>query len=180
MSAVAGGHAAPPEVVVPANTRCLIPIVSERRARLLAHIRLLLREELAKAPPRSRTQTHDGRDRAIDAACGTCRGFCCLNAGDHAYIDAHAVRQVRASRLEADLSQLSEEYLSRVPKLVFEDSCIFHGCGGCALPRHMRSNVCNSYVCDGLSLLRSRVRERAPIQRVVARDERRVVNRTEL
>ena len=42
-------------------------------------------------------------------------------------------------------------YVERVPAAGYAGSCIFHGAEGCTLDRSLRSDVCNSYFCTGLS-----------------------------
>jgi hypothetical protein len=41
-------------------------------------------------------------------------------------------------------------YVERVPVIGYEGSCVFHGTEGCTLDRSLRSDVCNSYFCNGL------------------------------
>jgi hypothetical protein len=54
------------------------------------------------------------------------------------------------ARLTLDTPAVLRLYLERVPEVGYEGSCIFHGKQGCTLDRSLRSDVCNSYFCDGL------------------------------
>jgi hypothetical protein len=38
-------------------------------------------------------------------------------------------------------------YGAAIPDDTVEQSCIFHGARGCALPRELRSHTCNDYFC---------------------------------
>ena len=58
--------------------------------------------------------------------------------------------RVRGARLALDVRSVLQLYAERVPKVRYEDSCIFHGKQGCTLDRALRSDVCNSYFCGGL------------------------------
>src|SRR5262244_1657746 len=40
--------------------------------------------------------------------------------------------------------------VARAACSLYEGSCIFHGKQGCTLDRSLRSDICNSYFCDGL------------------------------
>ena len=64
-----------------------------------------------------------------------------------------------------------DDYLSRIPDVAHQDSCIFHGADGCALPRELRSDVCNNFECNGLLSIRETVLEEKPHKI----DDRRVV-----
>jgi hypothetical protein len=52
-------------------------------------------------------------------------------------------------------------YVARVPAATVPGSCVFHGADGCGLPREMRSDTCNRYLCDGLVELRAELGRRA-------------------
>ena len=50
----------------------------------------------------------------------------------------------------ADVRAVQRLYIERVPEVGYEGSCIFHGKQGCTLDRSLRSDIWNSYFCDGL------------------------------
>ena len=62
------------------------------------------------------------------------------------------MERVRCARWELDVCAVLRLYVERVPKVGYEDSCIFHGKQGCTLDRWQRSDVCNSYFCGGLQV----------------------------
>lgn len=116
----------------------------------------------------------------VRTACTLCRGWCCRNGGDDGFLDEVAVARVlrdaggaAAGPREAaggdaggrdvdggdaegghanggHADSVRRYYLDRLPPLVAEGSCIFHGQHGCTLDRWARSDVCNVYYCGGL------------------------------
>jgi len=50
-----------------------------------------------------------------------------------------------------DPGELFDYYISMLPERTYSGSCVFHGERGCALPREMRSGLCNDFCCEGLS-----------------------------
>jgi hypothetical protein len=87
---------------------------------------------------------------AARAACMLCRGFCCKGGGEHAYLDERVMARVRQAQPELDARTVMRLYVERVPAIGYEGSCVFHGTKGCTLDRSLRSDVCNSYFCNGL------------------------------
>lgn len=83
-------------------------------------------------------------------ACGLCKGGCCTQGYDHAYLTAATF--YRFMQLEPSLSptMIMQEYLGRLPEESIAGSCLFHTQTGCALTREMRSDVCNGYLCNNL------------------------------
>ncbi len=93
----------------------------------------------------------------LGASCATCMGECCNSGGTHAFLQVDSLTRVRA-QLEQDgiattRDSLEALYASYLPAQHYRESCVYHTRGGCALPRAMRSNLCNRYVCGSLSQL---------------------------
>jgi hypothetical protein len=100
-------------------------------------------------------QTPDGKHgsaRVARTACSLCKGWCCRNGEDNAFLDETTMARVRYARLALDVCAVLRLYVEQVPEVGFEDSCIFHGKQGCTLERSLRSDVCNSYFCSGLQV----------------------------
>jgi len=83
----------------------------------------------------------------FDAACGVCWGACCAYGGNAAFIGGATVRRLRNARPELSDTDIVEHYMSAIPDLTVENSCILHGQQGCALPREQRSSICNDFWC---------------------------------
>ncbi len=90
----------------------------------------------------------------LGLSCGTCRGECCTAGGDHAFLRADSLTRVRAQHPEANEGELLASYAAHLPSRHYRGSCVYHTTAGCALPRTMRSNICNRYLCGGLTQLK--------------------------
>lgn len=98
------------------------------------------------------------------AGCRLCRGACCRTGADHAYLNIKQVREFIAGHPELSAEDIVGAYLSHLPELSIENSCIFHGERGCTLPREMRSDMCNRWLCPGLKEIRERLEGGSPPQ----------------
>ena len=142
-------------VMVPRNDKAVVPTSNERVRRLRKHLVVALRalrtiknHKRSVSPLRPEPEGFAGR--VARAACSLCKGWCCRNGADHAFLDEVTMARVRRARLTLDAPTVLRLYLERVPEVGYEGSCIFHGKQGCTLDRSLRSDVCNSYFCDEL------------------------------
>ncbi|MDG2306783.1 MAG: hypothetical protein P8R42_19460 [Candidatus Binatia bacterium] len=148
--------------VVPSNDRRTARLPADRRSRFVGHLKQLIEEveqEVAELDPA------DGRERArgdtqhsspmLGDACATCRGHCCLTAGEHAYLDSPDIRRFWSTRPTATGASIAKAYLGALPERSFSGSCVFHATAGCALPREMRAEICNTFLCDGAQALKA-------------------------
>jgi hypothetical protein len=160
-----------PVIVVPRIDIPLAPVPEERRALFREHVRRLV-EQAASEPPREDDapyQLHELSSLASEAeaplfgtGCRLCQGHCCRTGGDHAYLSVATIRRVTAQRPDLSADQLVEEYASRIPEQIVDGSCVFHGELGCVLPREMRADMCNHWLCRGLTELRERLEKESP------------------
>ncbi len=99
--------------------------------------------------------------------CALCGGGCCTKGGEQAYLSAATMRRFMDAwpRLAAD--EVVAAYLERVPAAPQERSCINHTGNGCALPREMRSDICNRFHCEPLARLQVALRAAEPVQVVL-------------
>ena len=144
-------------VMVPRNDKTAVPISRERVRRLRKHLIVILRElRMIKDPQHSvsplRPEPEGFAARVTRTACSLCKGWCCTNGADHAYLDQGTISRVRRARLPLDVRAVLRLYIDRMPEVGYEGSCIFHGKQGCTLDRSLRSDVCNSYFCGGLQV----------------------------
>jgi hypothetical protein len=138
-------------VMVPRNGKALVPMSPERVQRLRKHLAGMARvtKDPATASP-VRPEPGGFAAQVARAACSLCRGWCCRNGGDDAFLDERTLARVRRATSELDASAALQLYVERVPAVSYEGSCIFHAKQGCTLDRSLRSDVCNAYFCGGL------------------------------
>ena len=155
--------------VLPDNGGRLSPLPSRRRRRLAEHLQTLVEglERRAaegfrhwKAAPTEVGPTR--ADQILGQACATCRGHCCRTGGDVAFLDTSDLERFWSTRPRASSASIVRSYLSALPERSYAGSCVFHGRSGCTLPREMRANLCNAFLCDGLRELRSKLAPDAP------------------
>jgi hypothetical protein len=141
--------------MVPRNDKAAVPIPRERVRRLCKHLIVTLRElrvmqdpELSVSPP----EPEGFAARVARTACSLCKGWCCTNGADYAFLDQGTIARAHRARLPQDVRAVLRLYIDRVPEVGYEGSCIFHGRQGCTLDRSLRSDVCNGYFCGGLQV----------------------------
>lgn len=142
-------------VMVPRSDTVLVPTSASRVRWLREHL-IEAWQELRKAKHPERRASHLRPEpsafaaRVARTACSLCKGWCCGNGGNDAFLDDRTMARVRIARPGIDDRAVLRLYLDRVPAVAYRDSCIFHGKQGCTLDRSLRADVCNSYYCGGL------------------------------
>lgn len=94
--------------------------------------------------------------------CTACRGNCCHQGDDHAFLSIATIRRYRAVHPDASAEEIINAYLDRLPGRSMERSCVFHGEQGCQLPTAMRSDICNRYLCPSLHQIRATLAGQSP------------------
>lgn len=108
------------------------------------------RADTPAAPPADITHlTHD-EGRALEAGCGGCRGRCCRGGGTTAFLTTDSIRGLWSRRPDLSRHDTLAIYTDMLPDTHVEGSCVFHGATGCHLPREVRSDSCNRYLCAEL------------------------------
>ncbi len=109
-----------------------------------------LTEEHTFQSPQQTQMTVSNSDN-IATICAMCRGRCCKKGGDyHAFIQHSTFVRV-LENCDISKDEIVSIYLSYVPESATIGSCIYHGSFGCALPEHLRANVCSEFFCRSLS-----------------------------
>jgi hypothetical protein len=131
-----------------------------RRAAFRTHLEEIAATAFgAEAAPRGETEAddrekHERPEPAVVAgACGTCQGHCCQRGGDTALLLPADISRYRRRHPEATPEQIVETYLGHLPAESTRDGCVYQAAQGCALPREMRQDICNSYYCESLRWL---------------------------
>ncbi len=165
-----------PVAVVPANTRETEPVPPTVRRAFLDRLQLSLHRiqdasvdgEGSAVAVADLVPLHDAVSDATSAAassraeaiasvlgrsCATCRGECCTAGGDHAFLREESLVRIRREHPALDDNALLAAYTSHIPIRHYRGSCLYHTTTGCALPRTLRSDLCNRYICGGLTQL---------------------------
>src|SRR5262252_5868300 len=103
-------------VMVPRNDNAAVPISRERVRRLRNHLVVTLRavrvmkdSELCVSPLRPEPEGFVAR--VARTACSLCKGWCCTNGDDHAFLDVATIARVRRARLPLDLRAVLRLYI---------------------------------------------------------------------
>jgi hypothetical protein len=148
--------------VFPAFERHLTDMTHERKAALADRLSDIA-AEMAIQPIEEVTTSFNLAGKPINMAhiaqaCTTCRGDCCKNGAEHAYLNRQTFTRALAASPEMTREDLILAYMRHVPDKSYEGSCIYHGEKGCALPSEKRSDTCNDFFCNGTRSLATTVR----------------------
>lgn len=126
----------------------------KRVARLREHLCEVLpdlkRAKKSSHPSPVAREPDDFRAVVARTACSLCRGYCCRNGDDDAFLDDRTLARVRVAHPKMTDQAVVRLYVNHVPLKAYGGSCIFHGKKGCTLERSLRSDVCNTYFCRDL------------------------------
>lgn len=147
--------------ILPSNERRVTDLPQKRirifRDRLMgiisqaAAIRFGSDPQRPAADTRPPAESPDNKSMSVlGNACATCGGDCCRQGGDHAFIRVETIVGFMDRRPELRPRHVLQAYMSRLGHKTYDESCVYHGRAGCVLPREMRSQVCNEYLCQGL------------------------------
>ena len=154
--------------VIPKNLDRVRRLPVRRREAFEAHLRQKLagaRQRLTvgaapsvapvEAPPEEPLTARRRAELAIlGAGCGACRGNCCRGGGDHAYQGEDSMVKYLRRYPDRDDDAAIADFLGYVPSRTMSEGCIYQRADGCALPRDMRADICNTFFCDGLNEIR--------------------------
>ncbi|MGH7152549.1 MAG: hypothetical protein ACREF3_01370 [Acetobacteraceae bacterium] len=158
-----------PVLTVPAYRGDLRRLPHARRRAFLRHLRRIIREAREPAPslPPAQPEPAIGLRQITCAACG---GHCCSRGAEHAYLADISIRRVAASHPGLRARAIARLYRDHLPEVSFAGSCVFHTALGCALPRALRADLCNSFYCNPLRRFIRKHGDAAPaVQRIVSR-----------
>ena len=148
-------HARVTVSIVPYQNRPVLPTTPKQQQRFWKQLDMLMDFAFREDPGVVR---HDREDAAqgplMDAACILCKGQCCLNGGpNNAFLEVEDIQRFRIRNPGATREDIKAAYAALMPETTSVMSCVFHGVYGCTLPREMRSQLCNSFVCRGQTVL---------------------------
>lgn len=150
--------------ILPHNQQQLMPLGSERIEAHRRYLEQIVREAAETrdadgmiAPETCATTSGISPIEAdlpvLGAACGLCGGYCCNTGGNTAWLEPATIARLLRQAPPVAENSVVENYLEHLPAISYENSCIYHAENGCSLPKNIRSNVCNQYLCRGLGEL---------------------------
>lgn len=147
-----------PVIMLPANTRETWPLPEETREQFLDRLRTTLADVFAQPigerdAPQAALDDTQHVSAMVARSCSTCRGECCTAGRDHAFLRAESLVRVRAQHPTLSADDMLAQYAAYLPERHYRGSCVYHTPTGCHLPRDWRANICNRYVCGGVSQL---------------------------
>jgi hypothetical protein len=164
-----------PVTITPSFRGALVRLPQRRRRALRAHLARIAAAALerragardsdaaaGRVPAGDRGEASDATGDVLRRACANCRGFCCRTGGEHAYLSAEDIERQLAAHPEQGADDAVAAYLACVGPVTRVGSCVYHGRAGCTLPRTMRSDTCNRFLCDALLELRREVHAGRP------------------
>ncbi|HEY9053119.1 MAG TPA: hypothetical protein VIQ03_16320 [Gammaproteobacteria bacterium] len=103
-----------------------------------------------------------------DKLCCLCKGGCCASGKDHAYLSVITIRRYMDNHPDVSKQDILDLYLSNISLETIEGACINQTSTGCALPRELRSDICNGYYCDTLKTYQKKLKGKENIGVVLA------------
>ncbi|MCR9295061.1 MAG: hypothetical protein NXI32_20275 [bacterium] len=167
------GQNLPLVALVPYTPQAVVENPIERRQQLLEHIRNLIQRAVVCLPsaadylrPESDylPEATEVESQVFAVGCRLCRGHCCVAGNTHAFLTISTIRRVFQLYPTWSPQQVFDAYRTRIPEQSVQGSCVFHGQQGCTLPRQMRADLCNRYLCRDLQEIRKAIAENSPNQ----------------
>jgi hypothetical protein len=157
-----------PLAVVPYTPRQEAPLSDARRLEMARHIEKVVAEAEALSGTQPSLDLEQpiltpSQERILGEGCARCRGFCCdQGAMNMAFLTVNTILRFRNAYPGMTTEEVRAAYVGRIRGHCFDNACVYQHVDGCALPREMRSDVCNGYLCEGLKHLVQQWREGAP------------------
>ena len=173
-------------LAIPSGNSKLLAVSSERRNKYIEHLESIVSEacEYANAAELVFDQQHDAYGKRLiveqrfddipalqsisDRLCCMCKGGCCASGKEHAYLSVFTMRRYMDVNPSQSAEQILNDYIANICTHSIENSCINQTQTGCALPRKMRSDVCNGFYCDPLKAYQKKVEAEENLSTVVA------------
>lgn len=167
-------------IVIPSGNCEIVAADEERQTRYIEHLNDIINQacEYADASQVIHDEHHDAYAKRLavdhrldnnpelrvlsDDLCSLCRGGCCASGKEHAYLSVFSMRRHMDENPEHTAAQIIDLYRSKMSDESIGNSCINHTANGCALPRHLRSDICNGYYCDSLKSHQKKMDDRKP------------------
>ena len=96
--------------------------------------------------------------------CAVCRGGCCPGGAEHAYLQPESILSYMTLHPGHTARQILCAYLRGLPEVSMLGGCVNQTDQGCHLPRAMRSDSCNRFVCPSMALAQWREQQAPTLQ----------------
>lgn len=173
-------------LTIPSGNSKLLAVSSERKNKYIEHLKSIINEACgyANAAEVVFDEHHDAYGKRLiveqrfdnipalqsisDRLCNMCKGGCCAQGKEHAYLSVFSMRRTMDLNPNQTAEEILDDYLAHICTQSIENSCINHSQTGCALPRKMRSDVCNGFYCDPLKAYQKKVETEEKLSMVIA------------
>ena len=156
-------------IPIPSGIPTLTPLSEERKKRYIDNLKDVIQKaatytHASEVPP---DQHHDAHEKLssnerlfeqspelqaiCDTMCSMCKGGCCADGKEHAYISPVIIRRQMDANPELQEEDILATYISNIASKTALNACINQTETGCALPRELRADICNSYFCGPIS-----------------------------
>lgn len=166
-----------PVALLPRNTDRVSRLSQQRRADHEA----LLRESLAAARRRlaaskrpnvvelpakdiAPTAAERAEAQLLLAGCAACRGRCCRQGGNHAFISDDTMLAQLQRDPTADDDTIVTRYLQHLGERTMTHGCVYQGARGCTLAPELRADICHRFLCTGLLMLHGQFADGQPVR----------------
>lgn len=147
-----------PYTMVSKNTRSLEKLPKHRKMLFREFLSTLINEAFLEFEGNKdiNKETIFRREAVEDAypveakACAVCRGVCCNTGGKDAYIKKETILRYVSEHPDQKQESVLAAYMAHLGDKTYVNSCMYHTETGCCLPKRMRSDTCNEFLCDSL------------------------------
>lgn len=147
-----------PHTMVPKNTREICHLPEQRKHLFRDFLTTVIKKAFIEFEDNKDNKTeqffqHEDGEVAYpmeEQTCSICRGVCCNTGGKNAYIKKETILRYLSEHPDQTQGQVLAAYMAYLGKKTFANSCVYHTKTGCCLPRAMRSDTCNEFLCDTL------------------------------
>ncbi len=166
-----------PVALLPRNDDRVSRLPRTRRAAHEAHLRESLadaRRSLAasRRPPvaptavsmPATTPERQAEAELLLAGCAACRGRCCRQGGDHAFISEVEMLALLQRLPGADDDTIIAHYLQHLGTHTMTHGCVYQGALGCTLSADLRADICHRFLCTGLLMLQGKFNDGQPVR----------------
>jgi hypothetical protein len=159
-----------PVALVPYNPAAPIALPASRREALRAHLIDIAAQAIAAKASRSEIAESETSasatptDDVLLHACSACRGSCCRNGGERAYLTSDTIARYLDQFPDSSVEEIADAYLSYLADETMAGGCVYQHATGCTLPRSLRSDTCNNYLCADLHSFQHRHRDDEPLR----------------